>query len=333
MTVLVLLDPALPTSLPVAALPHLTGPVYCTEEVPVKLMWNLPGARSVPADPRALEFDATVVTTDPGHPVATWLRTAGATVIAAARPTGLALLDTVELMDRLRREGAWEARQTHSSLLRYLVEETYEFADAVARLDAATSGAAGAGPGADAERQRLSAELCSELGDLLLQVIFHARIAQDAPIGAFDIDRVARTLSAKVRRRTPHLGGAPVDEATQAANWEAAKQAERAAPSASCLDGITLAQPALTLAMKVFERLRGAGFPTELVPAEVRTVTVDPAAEDAMPELDYRRDLLVFIERVRAAETELVSGRVESWAAAWDDARPGTGSTIPTVVP
>ncbi|TWS18955.1 MazG family protein [Tsukamurella asaccharolytica] len=311
----VLLDPALPTLLPVAALGRLTGPVYYTEELPVRLAWHLPDGR--PALGAELPDGAVLLTSDDSHPAAAALRAAGADVIAAPRPAGLAVLDTVALIDRLRREGPWESEQTHASLLRYLVEETYEVADAVAALEDPDDGAAAA------------AELRSELGDLLLQVVFHARIAEEGP-HPFAIDDVARTLSAKVRRRTPHLAdGADVDVATQAENWERQKRLERG-DRASVLDSISLGQPALALVAKVFERLRTVDFPAELVPDDVRTLTVDPTVTDAAYELDYRRRVLAFMERVREAEALMASDGVESWATAWGagsagnpEARPG----------
>nr|WP_082835080.1 MazG family protein [Tsukamurella tyrosinosolvens] len=298
----VLLDPELPTLLPVAALGRLTGPVYYTEELPVRLAWHLPDGR--PTLGAELPDGATLLTTDGQHPAAAALRAAGAAVIAAPRPAGLAVLDTVELIDRLRREGPWESEQTHASLLRYLVEETYEVADAVAALDDPAGGAAAAD------------ELRSELGDLLLQVVFHARIAEEGA-HPFGIDDVARTLAAKVRRRTPHLAdGAEVDVATQAENWERQKRLERG-DRASVLDSISLGQPALALVAKVFERLRTVGFPAELVPEDVRTVTVDPVEPDAAYELDYRRRVLAFMDRVREAEALMASDGVESWVTAW----------------
>ncbi|WP_019200599.1 MazG family protein [Tsukamurella sp. 1534] len=304
----VLVDPALPALVPVEALGALTGPVFYTEELPVRIAWNLPDGR--PALGAEVPAGATVLSSDARHPAVTALRARGARVIAPAPPAGLGVLDTVALIDHLRTTGPWESEQTHASLLRYLVEETYEVADAVAALDA---------PGAGPDER---AELRSELGDLLLQVVFHARIAQEGP-EPFDIDDVARTLSDKVRRRTPHLAdGAEVDVATQAENWERQKRLERG-ERGSVLDSISLGQPALALAGKVFERLRAAGFPPELVPADVRTVTVDPALEDASFELDYRRTLLTFMDGVRKAEAAMAAGGVDSWAAAWDDGHVG----------
>lgn len=305
----ILLDPALPGHVPLEAVSRLTGPVFYTEELPVKVAWNLPQAR--PLLDGTVPAGATVVTSNPAHPAVLALRADGAQVITGKRPAGLDVLDAVALIDSLRTVGPWESEQTHASLLRYLVEETYELADAVAAVDAP-----GAGP---AEH----AELRSELGDLLLQVIFHARIAQESAQAPFDVDDVARTLTAKVRRRTPHLAdGGEVDVATQAANWERQKQAERGA-EASVLDSISLGQPALALAEKVFERLRRVGFPMDLVPAQVRTVTVDPLTEDRSSELEYRARLLAFIERVRAAESRMTSGEVESWVTAWEDGTAG----------
>lgn len=310
----VLLNPAAPTLLPVAALGRLTGPVHYTEELPVRLAWHLPDGRPVLG--AEAPVGATLLTSDEAHPAAAALRAAGADVIVAPRPAGLAVLDTVDLIDRLRREGPWESEQTHASLLRYLVEETYEVADAVAALDAPEDGAAAA------------AELRSELGDLLLQVVFHSRIAEEGA-HPFDIDDVARTLAAKVRRRTPHLtDGAEVDVATQAENWERQKRLERG-ERASVLDSISLAQPALALVAKVFERLRTVDFPAELVPDDVRTVTVDPAEPDAAYELDYRRRVLAFMDRVREAEAVMAADGVESWVTAWGDGHAGNPEAQP----
>lgn len=104
--------------------------------------------------------------------------------------SGEALLEAVELMDRLRRTGPWEAAQTHDSLRRYLLEETYEL------LDAIEGGS--------------RADLLEELADILLQVLFHARIAADDPTEPFDIDDVARAFTAKISSRTAGvLAGRP----------------------------------------------------------------------------------------------------------------------------
>ncbi len=138
-------------------------------------------------------------------------------------------------MDVLRRECPWDREQTHASLLRYLVEETYEVVDAVERRD----------------REALR----EELGDVLLQVVFHARIAAEAGTDGWDIDDVAGDLVGKLVRRHPHVfAGVHVDGADQVArNWEEIKHAEKGRRSP--LDGLPRALPALALAEKVIDRL------------------------------------------------------------------------------
>lgn len=153
-----------------------------------------------------------------------------------------ALLD---LMRRLRdpEQGCpWDREQTFASLLRHTLEEAYEVADAVERQD--------------------YPDLAGELGDLLFQVVFHAQIA--AELGHFDFETLATQLHAKLVRRHPHLfGGAEVaDAAAQEAAWERVKADERVADgkSASELDGIPLALPALGRAAKLQKRASRVGF-------------------------------------------------------------------------
>lgn len=195
------------------------------------------------------------------------------------RPSGWELLAAVELMDRLRRDGPWEREQTHESLRRYLVEETYEL------LDAIDSG----------DRDHL----LEELGDILLQVLFHARIAADRSGDPFDIDDVARAFTTKISARTQGvLSGNEIDLQTQLEEWETRKAAEKA--RGSVLDGIATGQPALALAQKVLERLAAAGFPDDLVPDAVRSVRVvadGPSVEDGL-----RAAVLQFMADIRVAE-------------------------------
>ncbi len=136
----------------------------------------------------------------------------------------------------------WDREQTFASLLRHTLEEAYEVADAV-------------------ERENF-ADLAGELGDLLFQVVFHAQIA--AELGHFDFEDLAMQLHAKLVRRHPHLfGGDEVtDAAAQEVAWEQVKAAERAADgrSASELDGIPLALPALVRAAKLQKRASRVGF-------------------------------------------------------------------------
>ena len=153
---------------------------------------------------------------------------------------GERFLDLVEVMDRLRSPGGcpWDAEQTHATLVKYLLEEAYETAEAIEDGDD------------DALRE--------ELGDVLLQVVFHARIAQDD--AGFDIDDVAAGIADKLVRRHPHVfAGAQANTAGDVeANWEALKAAEKGRTSAA--DGVPLAQPALALAAALVGRAAKAGL-------------------------------------------------------------------------
>ncbi len=178
---------------------------------------------------------------------------------AEPRPTppgAPALADLVAVMDRLRSPGGcpWDAEQTHASLLPYAVEEVFEVVEAVE----------------DGDR----AALREELGDLLLQVVFHARVAQEHPTEPFGIDEVAAGVAAKLRARHPHVFGDVVVSGAEEVhrNWEAIKKAEKR--RASALDGIPRGMPALARAEKVAGRARRAGLPVEEVAASV----VDPPA-------------------------------------------------------
>ena len=226
-------------------------------------------------------------------------------------PTGSALLDVVAVMHRLRAPGGcpWDAEQTHTSLTRYLVEETYEVLDAVEALDGT--------PGPETD-------LAEELGDVLLQVVFHARVAAER--GAFDVDDVARALSAKLRRRHPHVFGAasqpvrgvvgPTTGEEVQARWDELKAAEK--PSRGPVDGIPLHLPALARADALLARLDRAGIPLADVTAAASTATAtataatsitaavgagttgaDPTADAAQAQLGA--ELLALVVRARAA--------------------------------
>ncbi|WP_084734068.1 MazG family protein [Rhodococcus sp. RD6.2] len=199
-------------------------------------------------------------------------------------------------MDRLWSYGGWEVTQTHDSLRRYLLEETYELLDAIEEGD--------------------PVGLREELGDLLLQVLFHSRIAQESATDPFTVDDVARGLVDKLALRSPHLTNGhtgPIDVAEQERAWEVAKAAEKA--RASCLDGIAMAQPALALAEKVIERATKAGFPVELIPDELRVVRIVVGDN---PEDSLRKAVMAFAARIRRAETR-------SRAAGSDVANMGSG--------
>ena len=147
-----------------------------------------------------------------------------------------------EVMDKLRSPGGcpWDAEQDHASLLKYLLEESYEFIESVENND----------------RQAMQ----EELGDLLLQVYFHSRMAEEDATQPFNIEDVAKSVADKLIRRHPHVfAGASVDSSEDVLeNWEKQKAAEKGRTSA--IDGVPLAQPALPLATKVIYRLNKLNY-------------------------------------------------------------------------
>ena len=151
-------------------------------------------------------------------------------------PTGERLIELVAVMDRLRSPGGcpWDAEQTHQSLLTYLLEEAHELVEAVEGNDRAS--------------------FKEELGDVLLQVVFHARIASEDKREPFDIDAVADGLIIKLIARHPHVFGDVHAETPEdvAQNWERLKAAEKGRTSA--VDGVPMGQPALLLAAKLMHR-------------------------------------------------------------------------------
>ena len=156
-------------------------------------------------------------------------------VVGSFDPVGARLLDLVEVMDRLRRECPWDREQTHESLVRYLVEEAYETIEAIESGD----------------RDHLR----EELGDLLLQVMFHARVASEDADEPFGIDDVAAGIVEKLVRRHPHVfGDVEADDAAAVeANWDSIKAAEKS--RASAVDGVPAGLPALAWADKVVGRV------------------------------------------------------------------------------
>lgn len=150
--------------------------------------------------------------------------------------------DLVSVMDTLRGPGGcpWDAEQTHASLAPYAVEEAYELAEAIDLGD--------------------RAELREELGDLLLQVVFHARVAQEDQADPFDLDDVARSIAAKLRRRHPHVfaDGEARTPSEVEARWDELK-AEEKTDRQGPLAGIPAGMPGLERATKVVSRLARAG--------------------------------------------------------------------------
>ena len=169
-------------------------------------------------------------------------------VAGAPEPPGVRLLDVVAVMDRLRSPGGcpWDAEQTHASLRGYLLEEAHEAYDAIVDDDAAA--------------------MREELGDVLLQVVFHARVAAEAaPERRFDVDDVAGDLVDKLVRRHPHVFGdrspdrAPIDVAQVEAGWEEIKKAEKQRRSPT--EGVSRSQPAASWGAALVRRAGNAGLP------------------------------------------------------------------------
>ena len=156
------------------------------------------------------------------------------------------LLRLAEVMNKLRSPGGcpWDAEQTHESLIKYLLEESYEFIDAVESND--------------------RAGLQEELGDLLLQVYFHARIAQDDPQSPFTIEDVARGIADKLISRHPHVfADVQVSGVAEViSNWEEIKASEKGRTSA--IDGVALSQPSLALISKLLHRAEKFGVELDL---------------------------------------------------------------------
>jgi XTP/dITP diphosphohydrolase len=198
---------------------------------------------------------------------------------------GAHLLDLVSIMDTLRVSCPWDREQTHQSLLRYLLEEAYEAAEAIEEGDLPA--------------------LREEIGDVMFQAFFHARIAAERPPseGGFTIDDVADTLAAKLVRRHPHVfGSVSVSSAADVnANWEEIKKAERAAKDQqegppSVLDGVPFGQPALSLAAQLQRRAERAGLPGE-DPAG----PADPVADQQLDGERLGAALMTLVARARAA--------------------------------
>lgn len=280
--IVVLFDPRRPSLVPIEAIEHLGGEVQYTEEMPVAVPWSLSAARPVHSG----EDAPVLLSSDPDHPAVVARLAAGARLISAPEtPRGDRLVDAVAMMDKLRTAGPWESEQTHDSLRRFLLEETYELLDAV-----------GSG-NAEALRE--------ELGDVLLQVLFHARIAEDASQFPFTIDDVATTLMRKLGNRVPGvLAGQSISLEEQLAQWEERKAAEK--PRKSVMDEVHTGQPALALAQKVIARAGKAGLPADLIPETVTSVSVsaDVDAESAL-----RSAVLEFVETVREVERVIAAAR------------------------
>ncbi|MGW0774604.1 nucleoside triphosphate pyrophosphohydrolase [Streptomyces sp. NPDC002835] len=200
---------------------------------------------------------------------------------------GARLLDLVEVMDRIRRECPWSSRQTHKGLAKYGIEEAYELVEAIE----------------DGDRD----ELREELGDVLLQVVFHARIAEEHADEPFSVDDVAGTIVEKLIHRHPHVFGEETASTTEEvkAHWLRTKAVEKQRESVT--DGVPLGQPGLALAAKLASRVRTAGLDVELpagagVGYELLALAVRAEADGVDPEAALRAAARAYRDAIRAAE-------------------------------
>jgi len=180
------------------------------------------------------------------------------------------------VMERLRRDCPWDRKQTHQSLIPYLVEETYETADAVASGDFTS--------------------LREELGDVLMQIAFHSVVAAERGEDGFTIDDVAEGIVDKLVRRHPHVF-AEVDVSGAAeveVNWDAIKKEEKG--ERGLVEGVPFSQPALLEAAQLVRRARKGGVPEELFA---------DYADRAGPAEDAERELRAWSARFRV--------KVEEW--------------------
>lgn len=218
---------------------------------------------------------------------------------------GARLLDLVSTMDTLRVKCPWDAKQTHETLAPHLIEESYEALEALEDGD--------------------QAALREELGDVLLQVAFHARVAAERTDGTgYTIDDVADGIVAKLARRHPHVFGevevSGADEVKQ--NWDAIKAAERTSPDGvpgSVLAGVPFGQPALALAAQLQRRAERSGVPIDLA-----NQAPPPGDESAA----LGAELFLLVARARAAgldpelELRAAARRYRDRVHAWEQSQP-----------
>jgi uncharacterized protein YabN with tetrapyrrole methylase and pyrophosphatase domain len=239
---------------------------------------------------------------------------------------GAHLIDLVATMDRLRVDCPWDARQTHASLAPHLLEEPYE------ALEAFESG----------DEQAF----CEELGDVLLQVVFHARIAAERDDGtSYTIDDVADGIVDKLVRRHPHVFGdvtvSGADEVKQ--NWDEIKRREKIDKAertgvtvaedavASALDGVPFGQPALALAAQLQRRAARAGVPDDLSRLDGGPV---PGGSGGAGQVGHDLGRELFRQVARARELSLdpemelraAARRYRDLVRAWEQSRRTTGS-------
>lgn len=327
------LDSRFPTAIPLEAASLLTGEVSYTEEVPIRVRWAIADAGG-----HSVSQAEILVTTDMGNDEVLDRLDAGekvysvelddapdpaapaARVVAApqqdsvqepepepvaepgAEPVAEPLtpqeqlaaarlphvVEAVDIMAAARRTGQWEARQTHKSLLPYLIEEAYEFVDAVNE----------------------GGDIRSELSDLLLQILFHAEIAED-----FDFDDVATDFILKMRARQPYLfdgtvaEGEMVSEDEQERLWAYGRGRPRSNPATQL--------PALTLAEEAIRRARALGLSDADIPVEILVPTPGLETESGAEERT-RQASRTFLTELAQMENQQ-AGSAEQWAAGSED--------------
>lgn len=209
---------------------------------------------------------------------------------------GARLLDLVQVMDRIRAECPWSSVQTHEGLAKYAIEEAYELVEAIEDGD--------------------EDDLREELGDVLLQVVFHARIAQDGldeDREPFSVDDVAGTIVDKLIHRHPHVFGDEKAETAEEvkAHWLRTKAEEKRRDSVT--DGVPLGQPGLALASKLASRVRAAGLdvappPGEGIGHELLATAVRAERTGVDPETALRATARAYRDAIKAAEADRRAG-------------------------
>ncbi|MCX5431173.1 nucleoside triphosphate pyrophosphohydrolase [Streptomyces sp. NBC_00257] len=200
---------------------------------------------------------------------------------------GARLLDLVQVMDRIRLECPWTSQKTHEGLAKYAIEEAYELVEAIE----------------DGDRD----ELREELGDVLLQVVFHARIAEEDEQEPFSVDDVAATLVEKLIHRHPHVFGDESAETPEDVHehWLRTKAIEKQRDSVT--DGVPLGQPGLALAAKLAGRVRTAKLDVPLptgdgIGYELLALAVRAEQDGIDPEAALRAAGRAYRDAIRAAE-------------------------------
>lgn len=200
---------------------------------------------------------------------------------------GARLLDLVQVMDRIRRECPWSSQQTHKGLAKYGIEEAYELVEAIEEGD--------------------RHELLEELGDVLLQVVFHARIAEEHEEEPFSVDDVAGGIVAKLVHRHPHVFGDETASTPEEVkeHWLRTKAEEKRRESVT--DGIPLGQPGLALAAKLASRVRTADLTVPLpegdgIGYELLALAVRAEASGIDPEAALRAAARTYRDAIRTTE-------------------------------